>query len=181
MTMREPSAIAAKPTPWAPARWAPPEPTRAGLRFDAVSELDFTDHEILELLRIDARRTLADIAARVSLSAAAVKRRIERLERDGVILGYTTQVDHAQLGRPLEAFTELRFAGDSGVDEIAAIGDDIPEVQEVFTTAGDPDALVRLRVRDVDDLKRVVHLLRRSGRVTATKTLMVLGASRRRP
>jgi Lrp/AsnC family transcriptional regulator, leucine-responsive regulatory protein len=145
----------------------------------AAPDVDATDLEIIELLRGDARRTLADIAGRVSLSSAAVKRRIDRLERDGVITGYTVLVDHAKLGQPLQAFTELRFAGNSPVDQIAAIADGIPEVQTVFTTAGDPDALAWIRVRDVEDLKRVIDLLRRSGRVTGTKTLMVLGTSTR--
>jgi Lrp/AsnC family leucine-responsive transcriptional regulator len=140
-------------------------------------ELDETDLEIIELLRQDARRTLADVAERVSLSAPAVKRRVDRLERERVIVGYTVQVDHALLGRPLQAFTELRFAGNLPVDQIAGIAEGIPEVQTIFTTAGDPDALAWIRVRDVDDLKRVIDLLRRSGRVTGTKTLMVLGTS----
>jgi Lrp/AsnC family leucine-responsive transcriptional regulator len=141
------------------------------------AELDQTDLEIVELLREDARRTLADVGERVSLSAPAVKRRVDRLERDGVIVGYTALVDHALLGRPLQAFTELRFAGNLPVDQIAHVAADIPEVQTIFTTAGDPDALAWIRVRDVDDLKRVIDLLRRSGRVTGTKTLMVLGTS----
>jgi Lrp/AsnC family leucine-responsive transcriptional regulator len=144
-----------------------------------ATDVDATGLEIIELLRADARRTLADIAGRVSLSSAAVKRRIDRLERDGVITGYTVLLDHAKLGQPLQAFTELRFAGNSPVDQIAAIADGIPEVQTVFTTAGDPDALAWIRVRDVEDLKRVIDLLRRSGRVTGTKTLMVLGTSTR--
>lgn len=130
--------------------------------------------EILELLRLDARRTLADIAGRVSLSAPAVKRRVARLERLGVITGYTAEIDHAKLGRPIEAFTELRFAGDTKVADIKGVAAGLPEVQAIYTTAGDPDALVRIRVRDVGDLTRVIDLLRRSGRVTGTKTLMVL-------
>lgn len=140
-------------------------------------DVDATDLEIIELLRRDARRTFADIAERVALSAPAVKRRVDRLERDGFITGYTVRVDHAKLGQPLQAFTELRFAGNATVEEIAGIGGDIPEVQTIFTTAGDPDALAWIRVRDVEDLKRVIDLLRRSGRVTGTKTLMVLGTS----
>jgi Lrp/AsnC family transcriptional regulator, leucine-responsive regulatory protein len=141
------------------------------------ADLDATDLEIIGLLREDARRTFADIAPRVSLSAPAVKRRVDRLERERVITGYTVLVDHGKLGQPLQAFTELRFAGNSRVDEIAGIANDIPEVQTVFTTAGDPDALAWIRVKDVEDLKRVIDLLRRSGRVTGTKTLMVLGTS----
>ena len=48
-------------------------------------------------------------------------------------------------------------------------------MQAVFTTAGDPDALVWIRVPDVKRLGQVIEQLRRSGRVTGTKTLIVLG------
>lgn len=141
------------------------------------SQLDSLDLRIVELLQADARRTLSDLGVQVALSASAVKRRIDRLEHAGVITGYTVRLDHAKLGYPLQAFTELRFSGDATVDEIAMVGAGIPEVRTVFTTAGDPDALAWIRVRDVHDLKRVIDLLRRSGRVTGTKTMMVLGAS----
>lgn len=140
-------------------------------------ELDPTDRTILDLLAENARRTLGDIGERVGLSAPAVKRRIDRLEAAGVILGYTTRVDHAKLGRPLEAFTELRFSGDARVDSIAGIADNIAEVQAVFTIAGDPDALAWIRVSDVHELKRVIDRLRGSGDVIGTKTLIVLGTS----
>jgi len=135
--------------------------------------LDAADQMILELLTENARRTLGDIGQRVGLSAPAVKRRIDRLEAAGVILGYTTRLDHAKLGRPLEAFTELRFSGDARVDAIAGIGAGIPEVEAVFTIAGDPDALAWIRVSDVHELKRVIDRLRGSGDV--------IGAQQRRP
>jgi DNA-binding Lrp family transcriptional regulator len=138
-------------------------------------ELDGTDREILALLRQDARRTLADVGERVSLSAPAVKRRIDRLEAAGVISGYTVIVDESKLGLPLEAFTELRFAGSAGIEEIASTISGIPEVEAFYLIAGDPDALLRVRVRDVEHLQRVIDQLRRSRRVTHTKTLMVLG------
>ena len=138
-------------------------------------ELDGTDLEILDLLVEDARRTLADIGKAVSLSPPAVKRRVDRLEEIGVITGFTTVLDYEKLGRPIEAFTELRFAGKTKVADIAGIAHELPEVDAVYTTAGDPDALVHLRVRDVADLTRVIDLLRRTGKVVGTKTLMVLG------
>jgi Lrp/AsnC family leucine-responsive transcriptional regulator len=144
-----------------------------------VLDLDDVDDEIVALLREDGRRTLSDIGERVALSAPAVKRRIDRLERLGVITGYTAVVDHAKLGRPLEAFCELRFAGNTKVADIAGVAAHLAEVEAVYTTAGDPDALVLIRVRDVADLTRVIDLLRRSGRVTGTKTLMVLDVWRR--
>ncbi|HVW46672.1 MAG TPA: Lrp/AsnC family transcriptional regulator [Solirubrobacterales bacterium] len=137
-------------------------------------DVDGTDLEIIDLLVADGRRTLAEIGGVVSLSAPAVKRRIARLEEIGVITGFTVVLDHEKLGRPIEAFTELRFTGKTKVADIAGIAADLPEVDAVYTTAGDPDALVHLRVRDVADLTRVIDLLRRSGRITGTKTLIVL-------
>jgi len=137
-------------------------------------QLDETDRRILDLLRDDARRTIADIAAHVNLSPAPVKRRIDRLQETGVIAGYTVVLDHALIGPSIDAFTELRFAGDADIDEILAAVEQIPEIREVFTMAGDPDALLRIRVDDVEHLKTVVNRLRRTGRVTGTKTLMVL-------
>ncbi len=86
------------------------------------------------------------------------------------------RIDYSALGRPVDAFTELRFAGSTKVADIKSVADGLPEVEAIYTTAGDPDALVRIRVRDMQDLTRVVDLLRRSGRVTGTKTLMVLDA-----
>lgn len=142
-------------------------------------DLDGTDREIVDLLIRDGRRTLADIASAVSLSSPAVKRRVARLEELGVITGYSAQVDYAKLGRPIEAFTELRFSGRTKVDEIAGVAADIPEVDAVHTIAGDTDAIVHLRVRDVRDLARVVDLIRRGGRVTGTKTLIVLDTETR--
>jgi Lrp/AsnC family leucine-responsive transcriptional regulator len=139
-------------------------------------DLDGTDREIVDLLLVDGRRTLAEIGKIVSLSAPAVKRRLDRLEADGVITGYTARVDYTKLGRTIEAFTELRFAGRTKVADIAGVATQLPEVEAVHTLAGDPDALVHLRVRDVADLTRVIDLLRRSGKVTATKTLIVLAS-----
>ena len=140
----------------------------------SVVDLDPTDHKILELLSQNARRTMADIGEKVSLSASAVTRRIERLERSGVIAGYTVVIDHRKAGRPIQAFTEVRFAGTADLQEIKETAAQLPEVQAVFTTAGDPDALVWLQVPDVERLGGGIEQLRRRGRVTGTKTLIVL-------
>ncbi|MFC8511800.1 Lrp/AsnC family transcriptional regulator [Streptomyces sp. NPDC057257] len=145
---------------------------------DAV-DLDGVDRKILDLLVQDGRRSISDIAEQVNLSPAPVKRRIDRLQRSGVIMGYTAIIDHSRLGDSIEAFTELRFAGDTGVDSIPGTVIGLPEVVEVFTVAGDPDALVRVRVRSVQHLQQVIDRMRRSGRVIGTKTLMILGSHRR--
>lgn len=140
------------------------------------ADIDAIDHQLLGLLREDGRRTFSEMAPTVGLSVAAVKRRIDRLRELGVITGFTVQIDHAKLGWGVQAFTEMRYAGATRVEEIMRTTTRLPEVQAVFTIAGDPDALVQVRARDINHLQEVIDTLRSSGRVTGTKTLMVLGS-----
>jgi DNA-binding Lrp family transcriptional regulator len=136
--------------------------------------VDGVDQQILELLRQDGRRTVRDIARRVNLTVAPVRRRISRLESLGVIAGYAARINYGRLGAGIEAVTELRFAGDLDLAQIVEFVSKIPEVQEVLTVAGDPDAIVRVRVDGIEQLQKVVNRLRTGGGVTGTKTLVVL-------
>jgi DNA-binding Lrp family transcriptional regulator len=138
--------------------------------------LDDTDRKIIRLLREDARRTVRDIAFQVDLTVAPVKRRIERLERSGVIRGYTVRVDPAKFENELEAIVELRFVGNLELETIVSFAEHIPEVTEVLTLAGDPDAIARVRATNIQDLQRVVNVLRTHGQVTNTRTLVVLNS-----
>ncbi|WP_433369321.1 Lrp/AsnC family transcriptional regulator [Streptosporangium sp. CA-115845] len=143
------------------------------------AELDSIDRRILDLLVENGRRSVRDIATRVQLSPSPVKRRIERLERLGVIVGYTTLVDEGLLGDTIEAFAEVRFSGNTDVESITASAGRIPGVTEVFTVAGDPDALVHFRVDSLQHLHRLIDQIRRDENVIGTKTLMVLDSWRR--
>ena len=141
-----------------------------------LPELDDVDHHLLRLLREDGRRTFSEMAPEVGLSVAAVKRRVDRMRETGVITGFTVQLDHAKLGWGVEAFTEVRYAGATRVGDITSTAARAPEVQSVFIVAGDLDALIHMRVRDINHLQEVIDSLRSSGKVTGTKTLMVLGS-----
>lgn len=143
--------------------------------------VDDVDLALLELLRADGRRTVADLARAVNLSPAPVGRRIARLERHGVIAGYTALVNESKLGRGVEAFAEVRVRGDVDIAAVLELAATMPEAQEAFTVAGDPDALVRLVVADAEGLRRAINTLRHSDGVVSTRTLLVLGSWRRRP
>lgn len=143
---------------------------------DASSAVDAIDRRIISVLLRNGRSTLADIGSEVGLSAAAVKRRIDRLQDDGVISGYTAIVNHSLLGLGMEAFVELQFVGTASVGAIESFVEDVPEIQAIFTIAGDPDALAWIRAVDVPELTRIIDNIRQTGMVTGTKTLMVLGS-----
>lgn len=137
-------------------------------------QVDQTDRDILQLLRQNSRRPLREIASAVGLTVAPVQRRIARLEAAGVILRYTVQVDHGRIAGGIEAVTELHFDGHRDLASIVEFVANLPEVEEVLTLAGDPDALVRIRVDGVEHLRGVVSRLRSAEGVVGTKTLVVL-------
>lgn len=137
--------------------------------------MDAVDEQILSILSTNARAPVSEIARAINLSPAPVARRIDRMERDGVIKGYVAVVDRGLSGQ-LEAFTEIRLNGSTDTLELSDIVRDVPEVQQFFTIAGDPDAVVRIVVSDVDHLQRVVNAMRRTGKITGTKTLIVMNS-----
>ncbi len=137
--------------------------------------MDAIDRAIIDLLRADARTSVSDIARAVGLTTAPVSRRIERLEAQGVIKGYVAIVDDDATGA-LDAFTEIRLAAGVATTEVEQIVRQVPEVRQYFTIAGDPDALVRFRVQNVDHLQRVVNAIRKTGMVAGTKTLIVMAS-----
>jgi DNA-binding Lrp family transcriptional regulator len=135
--------------------------------------IDQIDLAILELLKQDARRTVTDIASRVNLSLAPVKRRIDRLERTGVIRGFTVILDPSKVKTGVDAYSELRI-GPGGVDELLQFAQSLPEVTEASSLAGDTDILLRLRVDDLEHLHRIVNELRGNPRVRGIRTLITL-------
>jgi Lrp/AsnC family transcriptional regulator, leucine-responsive regulatory protein len=142
--------------------------------------MDDLDHQILALLVEDGRRTYDDIGRQVSLSAPAVKRRVDRLRSRGALRGFTAVVDHAALGDHTEALIELFFAPGTTLDRV---GDELrshPEVVEAWSVTGDADAIARVRTRDGGDLERVIMALQRDGLVQRTRSQVVLSRLVRR-
>jgi Lrp/AsnC family leucine-responsive transcriptional regulator len=134
------------------------------------------DLQILALLQEDGRRSVADIARQVSLSATAVQRRITRLEEAGVITGYSARVDYAQLGWDLEAYTELRFTGTTAPEDKDRLAAALPEITAIYTIAGDQDVIALIRARNVAHLRDVIRRLRATPHIVGTHTHLILDA-----
>jgi DNA-binding Lrp family transcriptional regulator len=132
------------------------------------------DRQILALLVEDGRRTYDDIGRRVSLSAPAVKRRVDRLRERGALRGFTAVVDHAALGDRTEALLELFFAPGTLLAQVADVLRSHPEVVEAWSVTGDADAIARVRTRDNADLERLIIDLQRDGLVQRTRSQVVL-------
>jgi Lrp/AsnC family leucine-responsive transcriptional regulator len=136
--------------------------------------MDDQDRQILALLVDDGRRTYDDIAHRVSLSAPAVKRRVDRLRRRGALRGFTALVDHGALGAHTEALIELFYAPGTLLDQVTDTLRRHPEVVEAWSVTGEADAIARVRTQDNADLERLIMDLQRDGLVQRTRSQVVM-------
>ena len=143
--------------------------------------LDGVDRRIIALLQENAKQTFGAIGADVGLSSTAVKRRVDRLQEDGVIVGYGARVDPQALGEGIEALIEV-YCGDRVAP--ADVGNTLAGMEQVisaFTVSGEPDAVIRARVESISDLEKFVERLRHDPNVLRTRTLIVLSTLIDRP
>jgi DNA-binding Lrp family transcriptional regulator len=143
--------------------------------------LDQIDRRIVALLQERAKSTFAEIGADVGLSATAVKRRVDRLESDGVIVGYGARVDPKVFGEQLESLIEIYASDRTSPADIGQSLRGIDEIVSAFTVSGEPDALIRVRVENIAELEKLVERLRRDRNVVRTRTLIVLSTLVDRP
>ncbi len=110
--------------------------------------IDDIDREIVRRLAADPRASQRQLAREIKMSGPAVGERIARLERSGVIRGYTVSVDWAALGYPVLAYIPITVA--PGADLAQILGDlrALPELEELVAMTGTYDFLARFRLRD---------------------------------
>jgi Lrp/AsnC family leucine-responsive transcriptional regulator len=119
--------------------------------------LDDTDRRILRKLQKNGRMTNSELADLVHLSASACHRRMQRLERDGVIKSYVALLDARKVDRPTTVFVEITLSGqtDDILDTFEREVSLIPDVLECHLMAGTADYLLKIVAQDTDDFARI--------------------------
>ncbi len=145
---------------------------------------DRTDYQILAHLQADGRMTNAQLADKVNLSASACLRRVQRLERDGVIAGYAAQVDALALGLDLQAFVrvQLKQHDSATVDAFAERVNGWEEVATCHALTGDMDYLLHVYVKDLEHFSRfLLDRLLNTGGVADVNSSFVLRTVKQSP
>jgi len=139
----------------------------------AEADIDDVDRAILHALQEDARNTSSgDIAERTGTSDSTVRKRIRRLESEGVIKGYSAEVDYQQSGYPLRMllFCTASIADRAEmVSEILEI-DGVVSVQELVT--GEQNLLVTAVGESDNDITPVARELLEMGLTVADEVLV---------
>ncbi len=121
---------------------------------NAPTELDDTDKAIIRALQLDGRTPYSKLGPAVGLSQAAVRQRVQRLIDRGV-MQVVAVTDPATLGFAVQAMVAISVTGD--VRKVAAVLEDLPEVEYVVITAGRFDLLVEVVCTDTHHLLDVVN------------------------
>ncbi|HEY1090842.1 MAG TPA: Lrp/AsnC family transcriptional regulator, partial [Burkholderiaceae bacterium] len=119
-----------------------------------MTGMDDVDRGLIALLRDNARLPVATLAKQLKVARGTVQNRIARLERDGVIVGYTLRLKPQAEGHRIRALTTVAVEGNQGSEVLRALRGH-PNVFALHTTNGRWDLVAELRADTLEDFDRV--------------------------
>jgi len=120
-----------------------------------------TDKMILSRLQADATPSVGELAETVGISKSACWRRIQKLEREGVIKKQVTLLDASALDLSLTVFITIRTNqhNEKWAKQFRAVVQDIPGILEVYRMGGEVDYLIKAVVKDMPDYDKLYQQL----------------------
>jgi len=119
-------------------------------------KLNTIDRNILRELQKEGRITYAELARRVGLSTSPCLERVKRMEREGIIKGYTALLDPSSLGADLIVIVQIRLQRTSQdiFEKFKKAAINLEEIQECYLISGNFDYLIKARVPDMDSYRK---------------------------
>lgn len=142
--------------------------------FDAVNLA------LLRELQAEPRIATSQLARRIGMSPPAVRERVQRLERTGVISGYQVLIDPASVGLPVTAFTRIR-PSPGALPKVAKLAADTPEVTECYRITGEDCFLVKLHAPALDELEEILDRFLALGNTTTSIVVSTTVPTRQPP
>ena len=139
--------------------------------------LDETDEKILKNLLVDARQSARQLALKLGMSTVTVLSRMKKLEKEKIIRGYTTIIDHEKIGYSLTAIIEIIAKNDKVMDieeEIARF----ENVCGVYDITGSTDTIIIAKFKERKELGKFVKELATIPNVENTITHVVLNTAK---
>ena len=139
----------------------------------AKPQLDATDRALLALLRENARAPMAELARKLSLSRTTVQSRLQRLERQRAVVGYTVVVpDEAEVALVRAHVLITARPKQSAAIEVALRR--IPEVRTLHSVSGPFDLIAVVAAASIGELDRLIDRLGELEGVERTTSAIVL-------
>ena len=120
---------------------------------------DHTDRLIIDILQENGRITNSELAGKIGLTTTPTMERVRRLERSGIIKGYTAWVDREKIGKGLTVFCSIKLAVHQmqGIEEFKEHIEGIPEILACYNITGEYDYLLHVVVADTKEYERLLR------------------------
>jgi Lrp/AsnC family transcriptional regulator, regulator for asnA, asnC and gidA len=137
-----------------------------------VAALDKKDEEILHILQTDSRLAFVDIASKVGLSEAAVRRRVSNLVSTGTIKRFTIEVDEPQTAT--SAITYVSVSPSAPTADVSRKLRSVAGVETIYETTGSFDIAAIIKGASISEVNKSVEEIRRLEGVLKTETTIIL-------
>lgn len=137
------------------------------------SIVDEKDLEIIKLLEENARMPLTRIAEKIGMSDVAIRKRLKRLEDDGIIKAYRLRLDHTKLGYRARAIIGFNVEAGRLLEVVRALSSN-PNARFLAITSGDHMVVVDYWARDNTELEKFVNELKEKYNVKDVMPSLVL-------
>ena len=144
-------------------------------------ELDAVNSQILSILKQDGRISNIDLASKVGLSPSACLRRVQELERSGVIKGYRAVIDQTAIGGSITIFVTVGLSGQlkKHAQDFERAMEAAPHVTECHNITGSVEYLLRVEVQDLATYKEFhANVLGALSQVGSITSHICLGSSK---
>ena len=143
--------------------------------------MDEKDERILDVLKENSKLSTQQISKKTSIPITTVHHRIKKLEKDGIIKNYTVVLDNKKIGKAISAYILINVDYKL-LKEMKKTQQDLAKklklhdaVEESTMVTGETDTLIKVRVKDIDELNKLIDgYIRNLDGVDRTRTLVVL-------
>ncbi len=139
--------------------------------------MDSLDQRLVTHLRHNGRRSVSDLAHELGVSRATVRARMERLESQGEIVGYTVILRADAVSMPVRGITLIEVEGRAKERVVDVLGG-YAEITAIHTTNGKWDLIAELATQSLTDLDNLLSRIRLIPGVTASETNLLLATPR---
>ena len=147
--------------------------TNPALSVASATLRDELDRALLAQLETDARAPAATLARRLGVARTTVVARLARLERDGIVVGYSVRLRQDIAAQGLAAFVGITVQPRAGPDVVRQLGR-LPEVKQLDSVSGEFDYVAQVRAESPDRLDALLDVIRSLEGVQQTTTSVVL-------
>jgi len=135
--------------------------------------LDTKDQQLISLLRKDARMATVTIAKKMGVSRSTIQNRISKLEKNGIILGYTLKLKPAAEVHPVRLFVNISLEAKKEASVIDNLHQ-YPEVIAIHHTSGHWDLIAEIRTETLPQLNSLLGEIRLNEGILKTETNLLL-------